>query len=119
MSLSESVRRIGVEPANVTPVEARAIAKDAYIFSYPLVLHYRTMYLQAVDSAAKEYVGGFGRHRHYGMSTPDNKDIVTPNNNRPRCCIAWSSSTIRISMCCVQGKVDRCPTTCSRSSLPI
>jgi hypothetical protein len=78
--------------SKLTPSEARAIAKDAYIFSYPLVLHYRTMYLQAVDRSAKEYVGGFGEYRHYGMSTPENKDIVTPNNNTP---YSWAQVDLR------------------------
>jgi hypothetical protein len=78
--------------ADVTPAEARAIAKDAYIFSYPLALQYRTMYVQAIDAKSKEYVGGFGKYRHYGMSTPDNKDIVTPNNDTP---YSWAHVDLR------------------------
>ena len=45
----------------VTPDEAKAIAKEAYIFNYPLVLMYRTMYLQAIDTKSKSYSGGFGK----------------------------------------------------------
>jgi len=67
----------------LTPAETRAIAKDAYIFAYPLVLNYRTMYLQTVDSKATEYVGGFGKYRNYGLATPADKAIVTPNNDTP------------------------------------
>ncbi len=78
--------------STVAPAEARRIAKDAYIFSYPLVLHYRTLYLQAIDPTAKEYVGGFGKFRHYGMSSPDNKDIVTPNNTTP---YSWAHVDLR------------------------
>ncbi len=74
---------ISARAADVTPAEARAIAKDAYVFSYPLALQYRTMYVQAIDANSKEYVGGFGKYRHYGMSGPENKDIVTPNNDTP------------------------------------
>ena len=33
----------------VTADEARKIAKEAYIFTYPLVMMCRTMYLQAID----------------------------------------------------------------------
>jgi hypothetical protein len=51
----------------VSPEEARAIARDAYIFCCPLAMQYRTMYVQAIDSTSKEYVGGFGKYRHYGM----------------------------------------------------
>src|SRR5690348_4523098 len=44
----------------LSPEDARAIAKDAYIFAYPLVLYYRTMYRQAIDTKSPSYAGGFG-----------------------------------------------------------
>jgi hypothetical protein len=78
--------------AEVTPAEARVISRDAYIFTYPLALQYRTMYVQAIDATSKEYVGGFGKYRHYGVSTPDNKDIVTPNNDTP---YSWAHVDLR------------------------
>ncbi len=67
----------------VTPDEARKIAKEAYIFNYPLVLMYRTMYLQAIDSKSKSYSGGFGKWLHLGTSSPKDTDIVSPNNDSP------------------------------------
>jgi hypothetical protein len=72
--------------------ETRRIAKDAFIFTYPLIMNYRTTYLQAVDSGAKEYVGGFGKYKHYGMSSPENHDIVTPNNDTP---YSWAQVDLR------------------------
>jgi hypothetical protein len=63
--------------------KARAIAKEAYIFNYPLVLYYRTMYLQAIDPTSKSYSGGFGKWLHLGTSTPKDTDIVSPNNDTP------------------------------------
>ncbi len=42
----------------ITPDEAKAIANDAYILNYPLVMMYRTMYLQAIDPQSKSYSGG-------------------------------------------------------------
>lgn len=73
-------------PASVTtsPDEARAIAKDAFIYAYPMLFNYKTLYEQAVDSGSKSYVGGFGRFRNYSRPFgPENKDIVTPNNDTP------------------------------------
>jgi hypothetical protein len=67
----------------LTPDEARAIAKDAYIFNYPLVMMYRTMYLQAIDTKSKSYSGGFGKWLHLGTSSPKDTDIVSPNNDSP------------------------------------
>ena len=67
----------------LTPDEARAIAKEAYIFNYPLVMMYRTMYLQAIDTKSKSYSGGFGKWLHLGTSSPKDTDIVSPNNDSP------------------------------------
>jgi hypothetical protein len=44
--------------AKVTTDEAKKIAKEARIFNYPLVMMYRTMYLQAIDVKSKSYSGG-------------------------------------------------------------
>ena len=67
----------------VTPAEARKIAREAYIFNYPLVMYYRTMYLQAIDPKSRSYSGGFGKWLHLGTSSPKDTDIVTPNNDSP------------------------------------
>ncbi len=67
----------------LTADDARAIAKEAYIFNYPLVMYYRTMYLQAIDPHSKSYSGGFGEWLHLGTSSPKDTDIVSPNNDTP------------------------------------
>ena len=60
------------------------IAKDAYVYSYAMMESYQTWRTQAVDKTANGYVGGFNKFRHYSEPfTPDNKDIVTPNNDTP------------------------------------
>ena len=74
---------IALAADKITPEEARSIAKEAYIFNYPLVLYYRTMYLQAIDKDSKSYSGGFGKWLHLGTSSPKDTDIVTPNNDSP------------------------------------
>lgn len=55
-------------------------AKDAYIFAYPQVMMYRSLYLQAL--APKDGVG-FGNWLHLGASVPEDTTIVTPNNDSP------------------------------------
>ena len=69
----------GAAPQKISPADARAIAKDAYVFAYPLVLYYRTMYRQAVDAKSPSYVGGFGHWGHRHTATPSSRDVVTPN----------------------------------------
>ncbi len=72
------------ETPAASPGEARAIACEAYIYASPMLDNYETWRKQAVDPKAPEYVGGFGRFRHYSEpSTPKNHDVVTPNNDTP------------------------------------
>lgn len=67
-----------------TPAQVRATAKEAYIYSFAMLENYNTMYKQLANPAAREYTGGFGKYRHYAEAyTPDNHDVVTPNNDTP------------------------------------
>jgi hypothetical protein len=68
-----SFASIGQAAPTTDPATARAAAKDAYIFTYPLVLNYRTMYAQAIK----------GEWLHLGVSSPKDTDIVTPNLDSP------------------------------------
>ncbi|MBS7811859.1 DUF1254 domain-containing protein [Roseococcus pinisoli] len=64
--------------------DATAIAKDAWIYAYAMLMSYGTMYRQTVDRNAPEYVGGFNTFRHYAQFfTSANHDVVTPNNDTP------------------------------------
>ena len=74
-------RTVADEP---TLAEARAIAKEAYIYAFAMTENYHTIYKQAVDVKSPEYIGGFNKYRHYSQPfTPKNHDIVTPNNDTP------------------------------------
>jgi hypothetical protein len=69
---------------SVSDKEVQAIARDAYIYSYAMLENYQTLRTQAVDKNAAGYVGGFNVYRHFSEpATPDNKDIVSPNNDTP------------------------------------
>jgi hypothetical protein len=63
--------------------DAKAIAQEAYTFVYPLVMFYRTMYMQAIDASSSSFSGGFGEWLHLASSTPQDTDIVSPNNDTP------------------------------------
>ena len=67
-----------------TPEEAQGIAKDAFIYAYPMLFNYKTLYQQTQDKDSRAYVGGFGKFRNYSRPYgPENKEIVTPNNDTP------------------------------------
>jgi hypothetical protein len=70
--------------SELTAAEAKAIAGEAWVYAFAPVALYNTMYAQAIDAASASYVGGFNRFRHYDrLATPDDTDIVTPNNDTP------------------------------------
>nr|WP_246238021.1 DUF1254 domain-containing protein [Pseudomonas akapageensis] len=70
--------------SDTRPEDVRAIAHQAWIYAYPMLMHYQTLQKQVLNPGAAEYTGGFNRFRHYSQQfTPNNRDIVTPNNDTP------------------------------------
>jgi hypothetical protein len=71
-------------PAAATADNPRGIAKEAWIYAYPMLMNYQTLAKDVLDPKDPGYIGGFGRFRHYAQFfTPANRDIVTPNNDTP------------------------------------
>lgn len=48
--------------------EARAIAKDAWLYAYAPLQGYQTLWNQTQNKAFPGYVGGFNQFRHYARS---------------------------------------------------
>ena len=70
--------------ADVTPAETRAIAKEAYIYGYPMVDSYRIEYGYFVDKKDPEYKGPWNQiHNEPNVYTPADKAIQTPNSDTP------------------------------------
>ncbi len=84
MALGLSLIAAQLAFAQPSPDQVRAITKDAYIYSFAMLENYNTMYKQVASPNDPAYVGGFGQYRHYAQAfTPDNHDVVTPNNDTP------------------------------------
>jgi hypothetical protein len=64
---TQAAAQASAPSATVTasPDEARAIARDAFLYAYPMLFNYKTLYQQALDSSSTSYVGGFGKFRNY------------------------------------------------------
>ena len=63
----------------VSKDEAKEIAADAYLYAYPMLYNYKTLFQQAVDPSFPGYVGGFNRFRHYSRGfTPADKESSHP-----------------------------------------
>src|SRR5271156_1343581 len=75
-----SARALG----GVSPAEARAIAKEAYIYGFPIVDSYRILYAYFVDTNNPEYKAPWNQIRNMPrVFTPDDKAAQTPNSDTP------------------------------------
>jgi hypothetical protein len=73
----------------VTPEEARAIAKEAYIYGYPMVSNYRILNAYSIDTTNPEYKGPFNQLINTArVYTPADQAVVTPNSDTPYSTIA-------------------------------
>jgi hypothetical protein len=69
---------------DITPAEARAIAKESYIYGFPLVDSYRIQYNYFVDSKGAEFKAPWGQiYNTPNVYTPADTAIQTPNSDTP------------------------------------
>ena len=70
----------------VTIDDVRAIAKEAYVYGFPMVMNYKTMYQYAIDKQSPDYKGPFNQVAcEARLFTPEDKAVVTPNADTPYC----------------------------------
>jgi len=70
--------------AEITPDEARAIAKEAYTYANPMVDNYRILHSHFVDSKHPEFKAPWNQIANMArVYTPDDKEIQTPNSDTP------------------------------------
>jgi hypothetical protein len=64
--------------------EARQIAAEAYLYGFPVVDTYKTLWDQAVDVGGPDFKAPFNQIGHASrVATPDDKAIITPNSDTP------------------------------------
>ncbi|MCB1733241.1 MAG: DUF1254 domain-containing protein, partial [Halieaceae bacterium] len=74
---------LAVSPT-ATPEEARAIAKEAYIYGYPLVDSYRIQYAYFVDKSDKSFKAPWNQIKNIPeVYTSADTAIQTPNSDTP------------------------------------
>ena len=67
-----------------TTNEARSIAKEAYIYGFPMVDSYRIRHAYFVDQKNPEYKAPWNQIRNIPrVFTPDDKAVQTPNSDTP------------------------------------
>ena len=73
-----------VRAADITPAEARAIVKEAYIYGFPLVDNYRIQYGYFVDRQNPEFKAPWNQIVNIPrVYTPADTAIQTPNSDTP------------------------------------
>jgi hypothetical protein len=66
----------------VSPAEARAIAKEAYVYGFPIVDNYRVQHTYWMDRTNPEYKGPWNQIWNSAqLFTPADKAIQTPNSD--------------------------------------
>jgi len=72
------------QAATPPPSEARAIAREAYLYGFPLVEGYKTLHKQAVDQTGPDYKAPLNQIGHSrNVATPQDTFVVTPNSDTP------------------------------------
>jgi hypothetical protein len=67
-----------------SPAEARTIAKEAYLYGFPVVSMYKTLYTQAVDKGGVNFKAPFNRIASTAqVFTPKETAYPTPNADTP------------------------------------
>jgi hypothetical protein len=70
--------------ADPDPPDSRAIAREAYIYGFPMAANYQTLYKQTVDTSSHDYRAPFNTLANSSnVATPDDKFVVTPNSDTP------------------------------------
>jgi hypothetical protein len=68
----------------MTPAEAHEIAREAYIYGYPMVDNYRILHAYFIDRAGEEYKGPWNEVSSSArVYTPEDKAVQTPNSDTP------------------------------------
>jgi len=67
---------------HVSPAEARTIAKEAYVYGFPIVDNYRIQHAYWMDKTNPEYKGPFNQiWNSASLFSPADKAIQTPNSD--------------------------------------
>jgi hypothetical protein len=77
-------KSVKITGAPVSPAEARAIAKDAYIYGYPMVGNYLVCYNYFVNSRSPEFKAPWNQICNMPrVFTSDDKVVKVPNSDTP------------------------------------
>jgi hypothetical protein len=81
---AQSATPAAVTEASLSLQEAQAIAQDAYIYGFPIVENYKTIYAYAIEKGGPQYKAPFNElYNTARVYTPEDTTVVTPNSDTP------------------------------------
>lgn len=91
LSCSRTQQESASGSSGLSPQEVRRIAKEAYIYGFPLVTNYGTLHKQAVDTTGPDYRAPFNVIASLAnVATPEDKFAVTPISNTRIRSFGWT-----------------------------
>ncbi|MCH4869959.1 DUF1254 domain-containing protein [Pseudomonas sp. TMW22089] len=82
--LSLMATQVSAMNFSASPAEATSIAREAYLYGFPVVEMYKTLYAQAVDQGGKDFKAPFNDIGNTAMVfSPKDSAFVTPNSDTP------------------------------------
>jgi len=81
LGLAASAPAQTIDPS-LKPEEIKTIAKEAYIFAFPLVDNYRIMYFFSLDRKSPVFKSALNElHNEARLQTPEDRTVVAPNSD--------------------------------------
>lgn len=79
-----SAERSAADAGTLTAAEARTLGHDAYLYAFPMVENYLSIYQFALDREGSQYKGPPNQvHNVARVFTPKDTGVVTPNSDTP------------------------------------
>ncbi|MGH7851515.1 MAG: DUF1254 domain-containing protein, partial [Thermodesulfobacteriota bacterium] len=77
----QSFRAAAKEPG---AVETKQIAEQAYIYGFPMIMNYGTMYEYSIDRSSSQFKAPFNQiYNTARVYTPEDTAVITPNSDTP------------------------------------
>ncbi len=93
---------------SLSPAETKSIAEEAYIYGFPMVMNYGTMYEYFIDKSAPQYKCPFNTlYNTARVYTPADTTIVTPNSDTPYSFVGMDLRTEPLVLCLPAIEKDR------------
>jgi hypothetical protein len=84
IAMSVSGAKFGTAQENLSKSEMERIAEEAFIYAFPMMGAYKTMYEFNIDRTSSQYKGPFNVITNEArLATPKDTAVVTPNSDTP------------------------------------